>query len=39
VSSDVAKFRQFYSDVLGGETLMDGEYAADSTDNSMTRSH
>src|SRR5258708_37051840 len=25
VSSDVAKSRQFYSDVLGGETLMDGE--------------
>ena len=25
VSRDVAKSRQFYSDVLGGETLMDGE--------------
>src|SRR6516225_2257069 len=25
VSSDVAKSRQFYSDVLGGKTLMDGE--------------
>ena len=25
VSSDVAKSRQFYSDVLGGETVIDGE--------------
>ena len=25
VSRDVAKSRQFYSDVLGGDTLMDGE--------------